>query len=108
MKTLPKPKFVAFVSYFRETLKEASVSELYELASQHETGAIQHTILQELDSRPKPVVTIRYSRSEGEFRVPSPDKTEAGAYYTYCEQDARVTAHAMHGDRISIRIRRKA
>lgn len=43
----------------------------------------------------KKSITILKSRDWGEYRVPSPDGREAGAYYTNDRTDAIATAHAM-------------
>ena len=51
-------------------------------------------------------VTIKKLADWGdEYRVPSPDGTEAGAYYTDDKEDAINTARVMHGDDIVILFR---
>jgi len=51
-------------------------------------------------------VTITYSRTYSEYRVPGADGREASAYYTDDEADAKDTARAVYGDRINLRIKR--
>lgn len=42
----------------------------------------------------------------GEYRVPSLERTEAGAYYTDDRQDALETAKKIHGADVSLSIKR--
>lgn len=51
--------------------------------------------------QPKKPVTIR--RKNGEWRVPSPDGKEEGAYYTDNKLDAYNTALSMYGQGADIR-----
>lgn len=49
-------------------------------------------------------MVIRYDGEE--YRVPSLDATEAGAYYTTDKEDAYGTAKLIHGKNVAITIRR--
>lgn len=53
--------------------------------------------------------TITITHDGYDFRVPAPDGTEAGAYYTDNHQDARDTALAMYpyDDELTFRFRRR-
>lgn len=69
-----------------------------------------YNMLDELREAKKPAqsrkITIKYHRGYDEYRVPSPDGSEAGAAYTNDKQDAIGTAKAMHGDHVAITFRK--
>lgn len=58
------------------------------------------------ETAPMKKVTITYARAYSEYRVPGTDGREASAAYTDEEEDAVAIAKKVHGERISVRIRR--
>ena len=50
------------------------------------------------------IITIRLR--DDEYRVPAPDRREAGAYYTNDLDDAIGTLRAMYGPNVKYKVRR--